>query len=270
MHKAIVDFFENRKIEYFAALAYSECREIDSDIIEREALVPRSAILFLLPYYVSEGENISTYATSLDYHIILKEITGELCSLLAELYPGSRAKGYGDHSPIDERHAALISGLGIRGDNGLLISEKYGSYIFLGDVITDIAPEDIGALLPTTPRECLHCGACLSACPTGILGGCGTDCLSAITQRKGELSLEERELMRKYNTAWGCDECQRACPYNKQPVETPIDFFRRERVTALSRPLLDGMNKSTLRARAFGWRGRAVLERNLDILSKEK
>ena len=269
MREELISFFAERKIEYFSAVAYSECREIAGEIIEREGFAPKSVILFLLPYYVSDGENISTYATSLDYHIILREITSELCSLLKELYPTASARGYGDHSPIDERHAALISGLGIKGDNGLLISEKYGSYIFLGDVVTDIPPEDIGAVAPSEVRECLHCGACVSACPTGILCGRGNDCLSAITQRKGELSVEERELMLKYGTAWCCDECQRACPYNRTPTETPIEFFHRERITVLTRDLVDSMDKSTLRARAFGWRGRAVLERNLEVLDSK-
>ncbi len=266
MTAALEKFFSERKIEYFATLSYTDCREIAGNIMEREDFSPRSVIIFLLPYFVSYGENISAYATSLDYHILIKEVTGEVCRLLSELRPDSHSRGYGDHSPIDERHAAAISGLGVIGDNGLLINEKYGSYVFAADVITDIPPEEIGAISPLSPGECLHCGACRSACPTGILRKEGNDCLSAITQRKGELAEDEERLILGCNTAWGCDVCQRVCPYNKDPIPTPVDFFYRDRVARLTPELLGAMDKPALRARAFGWRGRAVVERNLRIL----
>ena len=162
--------------------------------------------------------------------------------------------------------AALVAGLGIVGDNGLIINEKYGSYVFIGDVVTDIPPEELGAIPPREVGHCHHCGACLRACPTGILRGEGADCLSAITQRKGELTDEEITLMRKYNTAWGCDLCQSACPYNRNPLITPIQFFHRERIAYLTRDILDAMDKSAFMRRAFAWRGRKTVERNLDVL----
>ena len=178
------------------------------------------------------------------------------------------AKGYGDHSPISEVSAALVSGLGIVGDNGLIINEKYGSYVFIGDVVTDIEPELLGAVAPLDVKGCHHCGACKRACPTGILRGEGEDCLSAITQRKGELTGDECDMMRKYNTAWGCDLCQSICPYNKSAKTTPIEFFQRERISELTRELLDSMDKETFLRRAFSWRGRKTVERNLDILAE--
>ena len=226
-------------------------------------------IIYLLPYYTGKVENISRYAASLDYHLIIREINEGLCELLSRLFPTASFRGYGDHSPIDERYAALIGGLGIAGDNGLLINEKYSSYVFLGDVVCDIPPEALSAAAPREPLRCEGCGLCRAACPTGILRGEGEDCLSAITQRKGELSPYECRLMREYNTAWGCDECQSACPHNKEPELTPIDFFYRERIEELTFELLSKMDRSELRRRAFGWRGRAVLERNLAVLNDE-
>lgn len=270
MKDVIARYFAECKIEYYATLSYSYCRELSREIMEREGFTPRSVIVFLVPYYVSEGENISAYATSLDYHMAIREITDGLVKVISEHKPDARLRGYGDHSPIDEVHAALIGGLGIMGDNHLLINEKYGSYIFIGDVVTDIDPSEFGGLEPRPIGECLHCGACHAACPTGILRGEARDCLSAITQRKGELLPNEIDLMLKYNTVWGCDECQRACPYNSEPMETPIDFFRRERITRLTTEALDGMGRAELRARAFGWRGRTVLERNLALLGDKK
>lgn len=263
------NYFNSKNVEYFSVLAYSDCREILGRLIEREGFEPRSVILYLLPYYVGETVNISRYAASLDYHLAIKEIGEGLCNVLSEKFPTSRSKSFGDHSPINEIGAALASGLGILGENGLLINEKYGSYVFVGDVVTDIPPEVLGATSPMPILKCEGCGACLAACPTGILRGEGEDCLSAITQKKGVLSADEEALMIEYNTAWGCDECQRVCPHNASPQITPIDFFKKDNVFSLTREALDSMTDEEFSRRAFAWRKRATVERNLEILSRK-
>lgn len=262
-------FFDKEKIEYFAVLDYKNCIEISAPIMEREDFMPRSVILFLLPYYTGECVNISRYAASLDYHLAIRAVGERLCAYLLEKFPDAKMKIFGDHSPIAERHAACISGLGIAGDSGLLINEKYGTYVFIGDMISDIPAELLGETEITKITSCRHCGACLRACPTGILRGEGADCLSAITQRKGELSEDEKSLMQKHNTAWGCDLCQSFCPHNKNPEKTPIDFFYRDRIDYLTKEALNAMTKEQFRSRAFAWRGKKIVERNLEIL-KEK
>lgn len=262
--------FADMKIEYYAVLSYSDCRETGENIIKRANLTPRSVIIYLVPYYTGECENISRYAASLDYHLVIKEINEAIARALSEKFPEAKIIGYGDHSPIDERYAALISGLGIAGESGLLINEKYGTYVFIGDVITDIPPEKLGAISPREISRCDSCGLCKAVCPTGILRGEGCECLSAITQKKGELSEEEASLMREYNTAWGCDECQSACPHNSNPEKTPLEFFYRDRIENLTKERLDGMDKDTFSMRAFAWRGRKTVERNLAILENEE
>ena len=268
MKEAIKEYFSSVGIEYFNVLSYSDCRQTNERIIEREHFEPRSIIVYLLPYYTGRTENISLYSASLDYHIAIKEINDGLSELLLRGFPSARIRGYGDHSPIDERHAAISCGLGILGDNGLIINEKYGSFVFVGDVITDIEPSLIGAIDPLPLKRCEGCGACKRACPTGILRGEGEDCLSAITQRKGELSDAEKELMIKYNTAWGCDLCQTSCPHNSNPKMTPVEFFYRDRISCLTKELLDSMDDEEFKLRAFAWRKRATIARNLEILSK--
>lgn len=264
MHERIREFFKNEKIEYYSALAYENVFEVNQRLRERNGIDAKSVIIFLLPYYTAEAENLSRYAISLDYHLIIKDVTSRLCALLAELFPGCKAIGFGDHSPIDERGAALAAGLGILGDNGLIINKKYGSYVFVADVITDILPERLGALKPLPVSRCEGCGICKANCPTGILRGEGSECLSAITQKKGALSEEEIKMMLKCNTVWGCDLCQSSCPHNREPQKTPLEFFYNSRITELTSELLDAMSEDEFSKRAYAWRGKKTIKRNLE------
>ncbi len=270
MKNLLKSYFLTQNIEYFSVLSYADCREINGRIIDRQGFIPRSVIIYLLPYYSGETINLSRYAASLDYHLAIAEINAGLEAFLRESFPNANIKGYGDHSPIDERHAALIAGLGIAGDNGLLINEKYGTYVFIADMLTDIDPELLGTSSPLPVRTCEGCGACKRACPTGILRGEGSDCISAITQRKGELTEEEKQLMRDCNTLWGCDLCQSACPHNREPKLTPIEFFHRDRIPCLTTEILDSMSDDDFSRRAFAWRKRKTVERNIEILYGKK
>ena len=262
--QSVCEIFEKEKIEYFAPIAYSEVKTINERLLGRVGFEPKSAIIFLVPYYSGETVNISRYAASLDYHVIIKAITSNLIGGLKLLYPNNNFCGFGDHSPINENHAALVCGLGIAGDNGLIINEKYGSYVFVADILTDLAPDMLGAKAAGKVAECRHCGACRRACPTGILSGAGEDCISAITQRKGELSETEIEFMRRVGTVWGCDVCQSVCPYNLHPVKTPIPTFYEKRIDRLDSQILSDMSDEDFELRAFAWRGRKVVERNLE------
>ena len=265
----IKSFFEKEKIEYFSVLPYSFCRETAPEIMAREDFSPKSVIIYLIPYYTGVGVNLSRYAISRDYHLCIKEISERLIATLSKSFPDAHFRSYGDHSPIDERHAAISAGLGILGDSGLLINEKYGTYVFIADVVTDIPPELLGAkVTPEKLQKCISCGACKRACPTGILSGKSCECLSFITQKKGELTSDEILLMKQYNTVWGCDECQSACPYNKNAKLTPVPFFFEQRIEKLTQEVLDSMSKEEFKTRAFAWRGRKTVERNVKIFKE--
>ena len=84
--------FDEEKIEYFSVLDYASCKEISGNIIARESFVPKSVILFLVPYFVSVPQNLSIYAASLDYHIYIREVTDRLIGRLKEKFSCHRGR----------------------------------------------------------------------------------------------------------------------------------------------------------------------------------
>ena len=264
MTEQIKKFFEENKIEYYAFADYSELKEIFPHIAARQSFKSRSAVIYLLPYFFGFGDNISAYAVPRDYHIELDRINQGLIELIKSVVPTASAVGYGDKSPIDERFAAASLGLGVLGDNRLLINERYGSYVFIGEVMTDLPVELLGCAMTGEVKSCLKCGACLDGCPTGALLGSG-ECLSAITQKKGELTDTEREQILKSGCIWGCDLCQRVCPMNEGKEKTPIEFFQMNRIERLGEDTLHSMSEEEFKRRAYSWRGKKTVLRNLLI-----
>ncbi len=225
---------------------------------------PKYVIVAAFPYYLGEekyrGLNISRYAVVADYHKVVGDRLGRAAAGLRAAFPGESFEAFADNSPIPEVLAAVNAGIGVRGKNGLLITEKYGSWVFIGEIVTTLDLSEY--VTENKETECIGCGRCVDACPTKALSGQGVDkqkCLSDITQRKGELTPEQEQLIRKYNCVWGCDICQNICPMNKNAERTPIEeFILSSDPTARSGMDIDG--------RAFAWRGRAVIERNIKII----
>lgn len=267
--------FENENIEFCGVIPFAACKCRRPDIIERKGVRAediQSAIMFLVPYYVSDGSgNISLYARSGDYHAYCDALFERILPALEEKY-GGRFLGFADKSPIEENVAASMAGLGVLGDHYMLINEKYGTFVFLAEILSTLPPEALGYTeRPLAPSYCIHCGACKKACPMIIDG---MECLSALTQKKGALTDAEKEYLRKYGSVWGCDLCQLACPTNKKAIangiETPISFFRENRISTLTVEKLNEMDDAAFKKRAFSWRGKAPLLRNLEILAEKE
>ena len=263
--------FEREKIEFYGVLPFGACDCRRPDLIERKGLRAeelRSAMLFLVPYYVDcEEGNISLYARSGDYHFYCDALFERLLPILRERF-GGEFVGFADKSPIEETVAAAKAGLGVLGDNDMLINEKYGSFVFIGEILSTVAPEELGFSGSIAPVSgCLHCGACKRTCPAQTHGG---ECLSALTQKKGALTEDQESYIKEYGFAWGCDLCQTSCPMTKKAiasgVRTPIPFFEKDRIAHLTAASLDAMTKEEFRFRAFSWRGKQTLRRNLAIL----
>ena len=268
--KDVANFFHDSKLELFSILPFDKMRIINQSKFERRTIQnPKSVIIIALPYFTGRTEetNISLYAHSKDYHLFFSDFFKTAKKYFEEKFKGYSFEGYADNSFIDERYGAVISGIGVFGENGTVITKEYGSYVFLGEIITDMPTEDFyegGAFgMDTDFKHCIKCGRCKTHCP--IYKGECSECLSMITQKKGELSCNEIDLMVKYNTVWGCDICQDVCPMNSNIKTTPVDFFYENRINKVSSDIINSMNDEEFSSRAFAWRGRKTILRNTDI-----
>jgi epoxyqueuosine reductase len=268
IYEKISELLRERQIDLFAPIGLSDCKITKKYLLEKADISPDggTAIMIAVPYAVNDGidGNISEYAKSRDYHLFFASLFGELLPIIRREFPEYRFEGFTDHSPIDEINAAAIAGLGIIGANGLLITKKYSSFVFIGEIVTsaEIKYEKHEVKL------CENCGLCLNACPVG----CDKQlCLSALTQKKGELSADEAELILTHRSAWGCDICQKICPYTKKAVESGeiyscIPFFKQKRIPYLTYDLINEMSENEFKERAYSWRGKPTLLRNLSLL----
>ena len=217
---------------------------------------PRAVLVAAFPYYAGDTPgNLSLYARGRDYHLVLTEKLNTVCDVLRQKYPSYSFLPGADSSPLPERQLAWACGMGLRGQNGLLILPPWGSYVFLGTILTD-CPLEFSTSEPS--NVCISCGKCAAACPGGALDGAVfhlSRCLSDISSAQECL--------------WGCDLCQRVCPYNAHPAMSPISDFREDLISSLTPADLEGLTNRTFREkygdRAFAWRGPAVLRRNLAL-----
>ncbi len=266
--------FGEEHITQIATLPFSLCRVTNARLYEKHGFQPESVLVFLIPYYAVTPDNFSAYAAAEDYHFYAKGLFERLKQKLKRAFPKGDFFGFSDHSPIDERDAAIRAGLGVYGKNRLLISKEYGTYQFIGEILSTLPADTFGNVTVSPFTFCIGCGACLSACPTGLLRGESTECLSAITQKKGTLTNEEKALLREVGTAWGCDECQRVCPYVKEAAHlgtltTEIPFFKENLITHLDTETVENMSDEVFSRRAFAWRGRETVLRNTRILEEK-
>lgn len=235
----------------------------------------KSVIVCLFPYFSGNNEdaNLSKSSFTIDYHHIVKNKLEQIGAFLKNEIANFEYMSYVDNGPLADRYLAYLAGLGYFGVNSHIITDKYGSYVFIGYIINNYPFE------PDQPLEqtCMQCGKCIRSCPgCAIPGNFDINpllCRSYITQKKGELSQLEEEILGKSPLIFGCDICQDVCPHNQGIEYTPIKEFKENVISSINyQELHEISNKEFLRRygdRAFSWRGRGLLLRNFDIINKE-
>ena len=247
------------------------------DRVERgtspQELLPgaRSIITLGLNYYVPDAEDdveidaappaagrgqakgiVARYARGRDYHRVMKRRMRRLTlDLSAALGRQFAARWHVDDGPMLDRAAAARAGLGWFGKNGNILTPQLGSWILLGQIVTDLP------LPPDTPlaKTCGHCNRCIPACPTNaIVAPYVVDnrrCISYLTiEHKGAIPRRLRAAIG--NWVFGCDICQDVCPVNRKAQATgDANFGRRD----LARPDLAAllqMDEAQFRERFAG------------------
>jgi epoxyqueuosine reductase len=216
--------------------------------------------------------SIARYAWGDDYHSIVEkrlELLVERIRLAGG--DGLEARAYVDTGPVQERVYAQYAGLGWIGKNTCVINETLGSWIFLAEIITNLALE------PDAPAldQCGTCTLCLEACPTGALVAPGvldsTRCLSYLTiELKGSVPAEQRDAVGEH--AYGCDICQEVCPWNLSPSTGITHDHPWQPRPGLDAPRLvdlwrqsDGELRALLKGSAMKRAGVKRLRRNLAV-----
>ncbi|MEI2663742.1 tRNA epoxyqueuosine(34) reductase QueG [Rossellomorea sp. LJF3] len=203
-----------------------------------------------------------------DYHHVLRDRLSKLEEYIVSRVPQARFKSMVDTGELVDRAVAERAGIGWSGKNCSIITPEFGSYVYLGEMVTNLP------FAPDTPMEdqCGTCNKCVDVCPTGALieGGQldSQKCIAFLTQTKGFLADEYR--VKLGNRLYGCDTCQTVCPENKGK-----DFHFHEEMEPdpeIAKPLLKPL--LTISNREFkekyghvsgSWRGKKPIQRNAII-----
>jgi len=203
-----------------------------------------------------------------DYHLVLEQKLNLLKDYLLSFFKDCKTKIMVDTGPLVDRAIAIRAGIGFSGKNACVITKEFGSFVYLGQLLTDVyLPED-----KPIKEDCGSCRLCLDACPTGAIVKPGVidakKCISYLTQTKDLIPKGYREKLG--NRLYGCDTCQIVCPKNKGLNSTHQRDFLPEafKVKPLLKPLLRLSNKKFRRifgSMAGAWRGRTPIQRNAII-----
>lgn len=231
----------------------------------------KTIISIAFPYlhnidYYDNG--FSVYTRGGDYHRVVKSYLNKICGYIESI--GGKAIPLVDNNFLPERYIAYLSGVGFIGKNNLIITKKYGSYVFLGEIITDLEMDckdkrsfsEISDFI-----ECDECELCYKKCPTKAINSYKKNtniCVSYLTQKK---DLDDKQIKLLKGRVFGCDSCQTSCPYNKNISYSninelyPFGFMNKENTIELANLNNKGFKETFLNT-SCGWRGKNVLKRN--------
>lgn len=210
---------------------------------------------------------VARFARGRDYHLEVGDKLEALRRQIEYIY-GAKCAPFVDTSPIPDRSAAQLAGVGGFGKNTCIITPVCGSWVVLGGIVVDLS------LAPDKPADspCGGCSLCLEACPTGaIVEPFRLDrsrCISHLTQVRGIVPEHLRPTIGSY--VYGCDICQEVCPKNSLlPPPEDASYFESQfgaypDLTWLVRLTEDDFVKY-VHPTAAGWIGRNTLRRNAAI-----
>jgi len=207
----------------------------------------RSAICVGLNYYQStereqrtmdarDGHGrFSIYVHGEDYHEVMQRMLQDLNQRVLAEFPVAQTRAVCDIHPVSDRALAIGAGIAWLGKNTNVISPRFGSWIFLGALLTDL---DLRADEPLETL-CAGCRKCIDACPTGALDTPfvldARRCISYLTiEKRGEIDPSLAPLLGA--DIYGCDTCQSVCPFNRVATESVV-FHRDARSPLIDMPL---------------------------------
>jgi len=242
---------------YSASMTYLE-KNIDKRTDVKLILEDvRTVIVTAYPYlnkfkHSSNLFKISRYAWGEDYHKVLLDKLKKLIEFIRNKSIGLRYKIYVDTGPILEKVWAIRAGIGWQGKNSLIISRNYGSFIFLGIILTNVEFE------PDKPLKdyCGTCTKCIESCPTNaIVQPKVIDSRKCISYWTIEAK-PDYEIPQSINlNGWifGCDICQEVCPWNKKvKLSDEIAFYPRFNQTNLDKKFLEELTSEKFKERFKG------------------
>ncbi|SFB36230.1 tRNA epoxyqueuosine(34) reductase QueG [Clostridium frigidicarnis] len=210
----------------------------------------------------------SKYTQVMDYHKVVRLYLDKICKFIQSL--GGEAIPLVDSNSLPERHIAALGGVGFIGKNNMVITKKYGSYVFLGEIITSLniqCENNINLDEILSFKKCNECHRCYEKCPTKSINihnkNCNI-CLSYITQKK---EIDDKWLDKLNGRLFGCDTCQTVCPYNKYIEKSLINEFKTmDFMKNINIEEIIYMDKKTFKEKyiktSCGWRGKSILQRN--------
>ena len=200
---------------------------------------------------VPQGK-IARYARGRDYHRVMKRKMRDcVVELSCRLDTKVAARWYVDDGPMLDRAAAARSGLGWFGKNTNILTSTLGSWVFLGQIVTDLELEPD----PPLAKTCGSCARCIDACPTGAFVAPyvidNARCISYLTiENRGPIPRELRPQMLDW--VFGCDICQEVCPVNRKEQQADEPHFARRDMSVADLVELLGMTDESFSNRFAG------------------